>query len=147
MNLRWVRFALVLCGAIGAVGADLSRAQQRPTQAPSFVNFLLRGDGASGSVTVSPTLTGTGGTPFVCTLVQGVAQPGCSGTFDPGGGTVTLTAIPAPGSRFAGWDVTLSDDYGVPPTPRCADPLSTTCVLTFVHGNGLIDGYVNFAPQ
>jgi hypothetical protein len=115
--------------------------------APSFVNFLLRGDGASGSVTVSPTLTGTGGTPFVCTLVQGVAQPGCSGTFDPGGGTVTLTAIPAPGSRFAGWDVTLSDDYGVPPTPRCADPLSTTCVLTFVHGNGLIDGYVNFAPQ
>ena len=115
--------------------------------APSVVDFQLRGDGASGSVTVSPTLKGLSSSSFVCNLVQGVAQPGCRGELEAGLGTLTLTATPAPGSRFAGWDVSVSDEYGGTQPSRCVEPLSTTCVLTFVHGDAVLDGYVNFAPQ
>lgn len=111
--------------------------------APSFVALFLRGDGASGSVTVSPTLRGYG-SPFVCSLVQGVAQPGCRGELEAGAGTLTLTAIPAVGSHFAGWEVTAYDPYTDTRT-TCAEPLSTTCVLAFVHGESNLEGYVNFA--
>ena len=113
---------------------------------PSHVSFVLRGDGASGSVTVSPAITGNNGIPFSCTLVAGVAQPGCSGTLAGAVGPLTLTAIPAAGSVFKGWEVTAWDPYD-DTRSTCADPTSTTCVLTFTHGNSIIDGYVNFGPQ
>ena len=112
--------------------------------AQSVVDFQLRGDGASGSVTVSPTLRGLGSSSFVCNLVQGVAQPGCRGELEAGAGTLTLTATPGPGSHFAGWEVTAYDQYTDTRT-TCAEPLSTTCVLAFVHGNSTLEGYVNFA--
>jgi hypothetical protein len=112
--------------------------------APSVVALQLRGDGASGSVTVSPTLRGLGSSSFVCNLVQGVAQPGCRGELEAGAGTLTLTATPAAGSHFAGWEVTAYDPYTDTRT-TCAEPLSTTCVLAFVHGESTLEGYVNFA--
>ena len=114
---------------------------------PSDVNMLLRGDGANGSVTVTPVTAGGGG-PLTCTIVDCVAQPGCSGLLESGVGEVTLTATPAAGSVFVGWEISASNTwFPEEGNETCANPTASTCTLTLVHGASVIDGYVNFAKS
>ena len=91
--------------------------------APSNVNMLLRGEGASGTVTVTPVIAGAGG-PLTCTIVDGVAQPGCSGLLESGVGEVTLTATPAAGSVFVGWEISASNTwFPEEGNTTCANPV------------------------
>lgn len=77
---------------------------------PSYFQVLLRGTGAGGTVT--GTISGTS-TAVNCAHAGSTAETSCDYEIAAGVGTVMLTATPAPGSRFVGWDFECS---GTDPT-------------------------------
>lgn len=108
---------------------------------PSNVNFLLQGEGASGTVTVTGAVNEGTDTPFSCRLENGIPGP-CSGTFPPGVGVVTVTATPDAGSVFSSWQVgSISPEFPGPPCPTT----TPTCTITFSQGNTTLDGIITFS--
>jgi hypothetical protein len=70
----------------------------------------------------------------------------CRGGIDEGVGSFTLTAVPAAGSVFAGWQLTAGGGQPEQDVIGSCHGTMPTCGLTFTRGSSSVGGYATFVP-
>lgn len=70
----------------------------------------------------------------------------CSGGIDEGVGTATLTATPAAGSVFAGWELTMQGGQPEQDVIGSCHGTTPTCTFTFTRGSSSAGGFATFMP-
>src|SRR5687767_9219728 len=102
MRGRWIGGLIAVLVLASGCGDRTAPTKPTPAQAVSAGGSDSRGSGSTGTFTLQVAKNGTGSGTVTSSPTGISCGTTCSRSFS-GGTTVTLTALPATGSIFAGW--------------------------------------------